>query len=163
MLAAGSFASVGRASLALALAAPVLGLANTDPLTWWGGRRWGRSMLEAILPKDANAERTLARSAGLPGGGGWTVVAAHFLPVPSLLLYAMAGWTRMPFWRFALLDLVGPLAYAGMVVGLGYEIGHPAVTVATTVSHYTLGRTAPRLIEQTWRPRHAPRRFTLRD
>jgi membrane protein DedA with SNARE-associated domain len=128
--------------LALALTAPVLGLANTDPLTWWGGRRWGRSMLEAILPKDAKADLRITRAERWFGRwGGGTVVAAHFLPVPSLLLYAMAGWTRMPFWRFAVLDLVGTLAYAGMVVGLGYGIGHPAVTVVTAVSRYALGAT----------------------
>jgi membrane protein DedA with SNARE-associated domain len=142
MVAAGSFARVGRASLALALAAPVLGLANTDPLTWWGGRRWGRSMLERLLPRDARAERRDARAERwFVRWGGWTIVTAHFLPVPSLLLYAMAGWTRMPFWRFAVLDLLGTFAYAGMVVGLGYAIGHPAVSVVTTISHYALGAT----------------------
>jgi membrane protein DedA with SNARE-associated domain len=76
--------------------------------------------------------------------GGWTIVTAHFLPVPSLLLYAMAGWTRMPFWRVAvldLLDLLGALAYAAVVVGVGYAIGHAAVSVVTTISHYALGAT----------------------
>jgi membrane protein DedA with SNARE-associated domain len=94
-------------------------------------------MLEAIVPRDASTERRIARAERwFARWGGWTIAAAHFLPVPSLLLDAMAGRTRMPCWRFAVLDHVGTLAYAGMVVGLGYEIGHPAVAVVTTVSHY---------------------------
>ena len=95
--------------------------------------------------------------------GGWTIVTAHFLPVPSLLLYAMAGWTRMPFWRFAVLDLLGTLAFAGMVVGLGYAIGHPAVSVVTTISHYALGATLALVVGlsaiSVWRQR----RHRLRD
>jgi membrane protein implicated in regulation of membrane protease activity len=44
----------------------------------------------------------------------------------------------MALWRFVLLDLVGALAYAGLVVGLGYAIGHPAAAVVSSVTHYAL-------------------------
>ena len=39
---------------------------------------------------------------------------------------------------FLILDLIGSLMWAGMLAGLGYELGHHAVTVAQTVSHYGL-------------------------
>jgi membrane protein DedA with SNARE-associated domain len=35
-------------------------------------------------------------------------------------------------------DLIGVLAWIGLIVGLGYAIGHPAVQVAKAISHYAL-------------------------
>jgi membrane protein DedA with SNARE-associated domain len=40
--------------------------------------------------------------------------------------------------RFMVFDLVGMLAWIGLIVGLGYAIGHPAVQVAKAISHYAL-------------------------
>ena len=40
--------------------------------------------------------------------------------------------------RFLLFDVVGMLAWIGLIVGLGYAIGHPAVRLAKTISHYGL-------------------------
>jgi uncharacterized membrane protein YjfL (UPF0719 family) len=39
---------------------------------------------------------------------------------------------------FLILDAIGTLAWAGMLAGLGYELGHHAVVVAQTISHYGL-------------------------
>ena len=142
MVAAGALARVGRVSLALAVIAPVLGLANTDPLIWWAGRRWGRSLIARGLPGGPKADLRIARAERwFARWGGWTILAARFLPVPTLLLYAAAGWTGMALWRFAVLDLMGTLAYAGLVVGLGYAIGHPAAAVVTSITHYALALT----------------------
>jgi membrane protein DedA with SNARE-associated domain len=139
MVVAGAFARVGHVSLALALIAPVVGLANMDPFIWWGGRRWGRSLVARTLPTGPKTERTVGRAEQwFARWGGWAILAARFLPVPSPLLYAAAGWTGMALWRFVLLDLIGALAYAGLVVGLGYAIGHPAAAVVSSVTHYAL-------------------------
>jgi membrane protein DedA with SNARE-associated domain len=163
MVVAGAFARVGRASLVLALTAPVLGLANMDPLIWWGGRRWGRSLVARVLPTGPKTERRLGRAEQwFARWGGWAIVAARFLPVPSPLLYAAAGWTGMALWRFLLLDLIGALAYAGLVVGLGYAIGHPATAVVSSVTHYALGVTVALVVVMVavaiWRQRASTRR-----
>jgi membrane protein DedA with SNARE-associated domain len=39
---------------------------------------------------------------------------------------------------FIILDAIGTLLWAGMLVGLGYALGHHAVVVAQTISHYGL-------------------------
>ena len=39
---------------------------------------------------------------------------------------------------FLILDLIGVLLWAGLLAGLGYALGHPAVVAARTVSHYSL-------------------------
>jgi membrane protein DedA with SNARE-associated domain len=44
----------------------------------------------------------------------------------------------MSFTRFVVFDLVGLLSWIGLIVGLGYAIGHPAVEVAKAISHYAL-------------------------
>ncbi len=35
-------------------------------------------------------------------------------------------------------DLLGMLSWSGLIVGLGYAVGHPAVKVAKAISHYAL-------------------------
>jgi len=40
--------------------------------------------------------------------------------------------------RFMIFDLLGMLSWIGLIVGLGYAIGHPAVQVAKAISHYGL-------------------------
>jgi membrane protein DedA with SNARE-associated domain len=66
------------------------------------------------------------------------VLLAPFLPLPSPLVYAVAGWAGMSWVTFVILDLISELAWVGMLVGLGYALGHHAVVVAETISHYGL-------------------------
>ena len=40
--------------------------------------------------------------------------------------------------RFMAFDLLGMLSWVGLIVGLGYAVGHPAVQVAKAISHYGL-------------------------
>jgi membrane protein DedA with SNARE-associated domain len=65
-------------------------------------------------------------------------VIAYFQPVPNVLIYAAAGWTRMRLRTFLALDLIGCLLWIGFCVGLGYAIGQSAVDVAKGVSRYAL-------------------------
>ena len=44
----------------------------------------------------------------------------------------------MSFRRFIVFDLLGMLSWIGLIVGLGYAIGHPAVQVAKAISRYGL-------------------------
>jgi membrane protein DedA with SNARE-associated domain len=62
----------------------------------------------------------------------------RFLPIPGAIVYIIAGWAGMRLVTFILLDLAGTLLRAGMLAGLGYALGHHAVAVAQTISHYGL-------------------------
>ena len=68
----------------------------------------------------------------------WAIVFAYFLPVPSALIYAAAGWTGMSLRRFLLLDVIGTALWIITNVGLGYFIGQSAVNVAKGISRYGL-------------------------
>jgi membrane-associated protein len=40
--------------------------------------------------------------------------------------------------RFLAFDVLGMIVWIGLIVGLGYAVGHPAVQVAKAISHYAL-------------------------
>ncbi len=142
MIAAGAFARIGRTSLVLALAAPVAGLAAFDPFWWWAGRRYGEGIMRWLAQMDPRAGRGVQRGLGIfQRYGGWALVFAYYLPAPNTVLYAAAGWARIGFLRFALLDLAGTLLRIVVVVGLGYGLGRRAAHAATLISHYALAAT----------------------
>src|SRR5450432_1222105 len=139
MASGGAFARVGEASLVLVVLAPLATLLFATPFFWWAGRLWGPKAAAALGGGHPNAERWAQRSgAHLERFGGLAVALAPFLPVPSSFIYAAAGWTGMSLRRFVVFDVVGMLAWIGVIVGLGYAVGHPAVQVAKAISHYAL-------------------------
>jgi membrane-associated protein len=139
MASGGAFARVGEASLVLAVLAPLPTLLFATPFFWWAGRLWGPKAAATLGGGHPNAEKWAQRSgAHLERFGGLAVALAPFLPVPSSFVYAAAGWTGMSFRRFMVFDVVGMLSWIGLIVGLGYAVGHPAVQVAKAISHYAL-------------------------
>jgi membrane-associated protein len=139
MASGGAFARVGEASLVLAVLAPLPTLLFATPFFWWAGRLWGPKAAATLGGGHPNAEKWAQRSgAHLERFGGLAVALAPFLPVPSSFVYAAAGWTGMSFRRFMVFDLVGMLSWIGLIVGLGYAVGHPAVQLAKAISHYAL-------------------------
>jgi membrane-associated protein len=139
MAAGGAFARVGEASLVLAVLAPLPTLLFATPFFWWAGRLWGPKVASTLVGGHPSAEKWALRSgAHLERFGGLAVTLAPFLPLPSALIYAAAGWTGMSLRRFLIFDIVGMLSWIGLIVGLGYAVGHPAVRVAKEISHYGL-------------------------
>jgi membrane-associated protein len=139
MVAGGAFARVGRASLALAVLAPLITLMMSDPFLWWAGRLWGPDVVELVAGRGAGARRGTQRAIRLvERWRSWGIVLAYPLPIPSPIIYAAAGWTGMSLARFLMLDVIGTFLWIGLIVGLGYALGHPAVHVAHTISHYSL-------------------------
>jgi len=109
------------------------------PFLWWAGRLWGPKAAAVLGGGNPKAEKWAQRSgAHLERFGGLAVTLAPFLPVPSSFIYAAAGWTGMSLRRFMAFDFLGMLAWIGVIVGLGYAVGHPAVQVAKAISHYAL-------------------------
>ncbi|MDQ2894484.1 MAG: VTT domain-containing protein [Actinomycetota bacterium] len=139
MASSGAFARVGEVSLVLAVLAPLPTLLFATPFFWWAGRLWGPKAAATLAGGHPKAEKWAQRSgAHLERFGGLAVALAPYLPVPSSFIYAAAGWTGMSFRRFMVFDLLGMLSWIGLIVGLGYAIGHPAVQVAKAISHYGL-------------------------
>lgn len=139
MVAGGAFARVGQASLALALLAPLPTLVMADPLLLWAGRLWGPRVARYLGGHGPGGRRRTDRAVGsLQRYGSGAVILARLLPIPSPLIFAAAGWNGMSLRRFMVLDLAGTSLWVGLVVGLGYAIGHPAVHIAHQITRYGL-------------------------
>jgi membrane-associated protein len=134
-----AFARVGHGSLAVVLLAAIPGLMKFDLIYWWAGRLWGERIILLLSGRRKHGPKFMAR---VHKWGRWftwpAVVIAPFLPLPNAIIYAVAGWAGMSWVTFLILDLIGSLAWAGVLAGLGYELGHHAVVVAQEISRYGL-------------------------
>lgn len=138
IVSAAAFAHVGHGSLAVVMLAAVFGLMKFDLLYWWAGRMWGERIILLLSGRRKSGPRFIARVHRWGRRFTWpAVVIAPFLPFTPIV-YAVAGWAGMSVVTFLILDLVGTLLWAGMLAGLGYALGHHAVVVAQTISHYGL-------------------------
>ena len=139
IVSAAAFARVGQGSIPVVMLAAVFGLMKFDLLYWWAGRLWGERIILLLAGRRKHGPKFIARVRRWGRKFTWPMVlVTPFLPLPNPIIYAVAGWAGMSWVTFLVLDLISELAWAGMLVGLGYSLGHHAVVVAQTVSRYGL-------------------------
>jgi membrane protein DedA with SNARE-associated domain len=143
IVSAAAFARVGHGTLVVVLLASIPGLMKFDLIYWWAGRLWGEKVLNLFAGRSERQRRRGQRFvARVNRWGRWftwpAVILAMFLPVPSAIIYAVAGFTGMSWVTFLILDAIGSLSWAGLLAGLGWALGQHAVSVAQTVSKYGL-------------------------
>ncbi len=139
IISAAAFARVGHGTLVVVLLAALVGLIKFDPFFWWAGRRWGERVIALLSGRRNRGARYMNRVHRWGRKFTWpAVVIAPFLPLPSAIIYVIAGWAGMRLVTFIILDAIGLLMWAGMLAGLGYALGHHAVVVAQSISHYGL-------------------------
>lgn len=146
LIAAGAYVHVGRLSLLPLLPAALVGLMKFDVLYWWAGTLWGPRVSEVLTGGAASTGRWRRwigwwqrRLSGVVSRfTPLAVVLAPFLPIPSALLYAAAGWEGMGLGWFLLFDACGELLWAGLLLWLGYALGERAVRVVEAISEYGL-------------------------
>jgi membrane protein DedA with SNARE-associated domain/rhodanese-related sulfurtransferase len=121
LLAMGTLIGLGRYSLApsavLSLTASVL--ADT---VWFGiGQRRGQSVLKLLcrvsLEPDSCVSGTRFWFRRL---GAWVLVIAKFFPGLSTIAPPMAGFSRMPWWKFLIADTAGSALWTGTFLGAGF-------------------------------------------
>ncbi|MBO0819361.1 MAG: VTT domain-containing protein [Nocardiopsaceae bacterium] len=153
IVAASAFARVGRGSLAVVVLLAIPGLMKFDLLYWWAGRLWGERVVLLLSGQRKRGAIYLERVHRWGPRFSWpAIVLASVLPVPSTIIYVIAGTVGMSMVTFLILDVIGSLLWIGMLAGLGYALGQHAVNVAQTISHYglwiTLGLIAIVLLAQ---------------
>ena len=137
IISAAAFARTGHGTMAVVLLAAIPGLVKFDALFWWAGRLWGERFI-MVLPGSRRVARHMARIQQAGRGFTWpTMVISAFLPIPRAIIFVIAGWAGMRLVTFLILDVIGALLWTGLLAGLGYSLGHHAVVVAQTVSHYS--------------------------
>ena len=142
MITGGAFARTGHASLTLAILAGIIGLGFLDVFYWWGGRRYGNRILAFYTQRNPRYQKWVVRSEKLLARwGGLVLVVQYFQPIPGVLIYLGCGASGMSIWTWFLCNTIGCALWVGLMVGLGYAIGEPAVHVAKSISHYALWST----------------------
>src|SRR6516165_10704647 len=138
IISAAAFARVGHGTLAVVLLAAIPGLMKFDILYWWAGRLWGERFIVA-LPGSRRVAKYLGRVQQAGPKFTWpAMVLSSFLPIPRAIIFVVVGWAGMRVVTFFILDAISVLLWAGLLAGLGYTLGHPAVVAAKTISHYSL-------------------------
>ncbi len=139
IISAAAFVRVGHGSLVIVLLAAIPGLMKFDVLYWWAGRLWGERLIAILSGRRNRGGKYMGRVQRWGRKFTWpAVIVAPFLPIPTAIIYVVVGWAGMRLVTFLILDVIGSLLWAGMLAGLGYELGHHAVVVAQAISHYGL-------------------------
>ena len=140
IVAAGAFAHIAsKLQLTVVIAAGLPGLMKFDLLFWWAGVLWGHRIVE-LLARHSRHAAAFARQAEQRGSGfaATGVLLSAFLPVPTPLVYAAAGWAGLRLIPFIVFDLIGSAAWAALLAVLGYMLGTSGVAAANLVSRYAL-------------------------
>ena len=104
-----------------------------------GGPLWGERLIAILSGRRNRGGKYMGRVQRWGRKFTWpAVIVAPFLPIPTAIIYVVVGWPGMRLVTFLILDAIGTLLWAGLLAGLGYELGHHAVVVAQTISHYGL-------------------------
>jgi membrane protein DedA with SNARE-associated domain len=139
IVAAAAFARVGHGTLLVVMLAAIPGLMKFDLLFWWAGRLWGEGAVALLGSRRNRGVRYINRVKRWGRKFTWpAIVVAQFIPIPNAIIYIVAGWAGVGLVTFLILDLIGTMLWAGMLVGLGYALGHHAVVVAQAISRYGL-------------------------
>ena len=139
IISAAAFVRVGHGSLVIVLLAAIPGRKKFDWLYWWAGRLWGERLIAILSGRRNRGGKYMDRVQRWGWKFTWpAVIVAPFLPIPTAIIYVVAGWAGMRLVTFLILDAIGSLLWAGLLAGLGYELGHRAVVVAQSISHYGL-------------------------
>ena len=139
IISAAAFVRVGHGTLVVVLLAAIPGLMKFDVLYWWAGRLWGERLILLLSGKRNRGTKYMDRVQRWGRKFTWpAVLAAPFLPIPTAIIYVVVGWAGMRLVTFLILDVIGSLGWAGLLAGLGYALGHHAVVVAQSISHYGL-------------------------
>ena len=139
IISAAAFVRVGHGTLVVVLLAAIPGLMKFDVLYWWAGRLWGERLILLLSGKRNRGAKYMDRVQRWGRKFTWpAVLVAPFLPIPTAIIYVVVGWAGMRLVTFLILDVIGSLGWAGLLAGLGYALGHHAVVVAQSISHYGL-------------------------
>jgi len=148
IISAAAFARVGHGTVAVVLLAAIPGLMKFHPLFWWAGRLWGERIIAMLGGRRNRGSRYMGHVQRWGRKFTWpAVVIANFLPIGAIM-YVIAGWDGMSLVTFLILDLIGSLLWAGMLAGLGWELGHHAVVVAQSISQKMLNKKKDKLISE---------------
>ena len=139
VISAAAYARTGHGSLVVAILAAYPGMMKFDLVWWWAGRLWGEKLILLISGRRSHGPKAMERVRKWGARFTWpAVVVCPFLPIPTSIVYAVVGWAGMSLATFIVLDFIGTSLWVGLLIGLGWGLGHHGVVVAQAISKYSL-------------------------
>jgi membrane protein DedA with SNARE-associated domain len=130
----GVYAGQGRLSVLAVAAAAIAGAVAGDAVGYLVGRRWGRWLLDSTLGRFVKVEHLDRAQLALARRGGWSVFLGRFTVVLRVMIPGLAGMSGMAYPKFALANVTGGVAWALVMVLIGYVAGNSWHTLAHLVS-----------------------------
>ncbi|MGW2326193.1 DedA family protein [Streptomyces sp. NPDC001700] len=108
-----------------AIAGAVIG----DSIGYLIGRRGGQPLLAWLarkFPKHFGAEQVATAERSFQKWGMWAVFVGRFIALLRIFAGPLAGVLRMPYWKFAIANVLGGIVWAGGTTAVIYSVGKVA-------------------------------------
>jgi membrane protein DedA with SNARE-associated domain/rhodanese-related sulfurtransferase len=121
LIVAGALLTSGMSGLAALVATGAVAAIIADTAWYLAGRRYGTRVLKILCSVSLSPDSCVRQTENMfLRFGPASMMFAKFIPGFASVSTAMAGATRLPYWKFLFFDLIGALAWVGVGVGLGY-------------------------------------------
>jgi membrane protein DedA with SNARE-associated domain/rhodanese-related sulfurtransferase len=143
LVVAGGLTVGGQLSFVAVVLAAVLGNILGDGVWFLAGRRWGYRVMRLLCRISLSPDSCVRRSESILGRwGGWSLIAAKFVPGVSVVAPPMAGALGMSNLRFLAYETVAALIWTLICLFVG-RIFHAAIQdVLAVISDIGLGALA---------------------
>jgi membrane protein DedA with SNARE-associated domain len=127
LVAAGVFAASGHYSIVEVIVVASIAAIIGDNVGYWLGRKLGRGFLQRYGVIKRFSDRVLPRAERFfDRHGGKAIFLARFTAGLRVAGAWIAGFARMPWWRFLLWNAAGGIVWAAAVALVAYYFGHAA-------------------------------------
>jgi len=123
LFAAGTFAGIGALSLWVILPLLMMAAILGDTFNYWIGRKYGLKVYRRFQGKILKPEYLEKTQAFYRKHGARTIVLARFVPIVRTLAPFVAGVGEMPYRTFLRYNIVGGIAWVGLLTLAGYFLG----------------------------------------
>jgi len=123
MLFGGFLAGQGKTTLFAVIVAGVAGNLVGSWIAYWVGLKKGRDWALQWHWLHITPERLDKADRWFERYGSWAVLIARMLPIIRTFISFPAGVSRMPFWRFTVLTIIGCIPWVTLLAWLGLLVG----------------------------------------
>jgi membrane protein DedA with SNARE-associated domain len=123
MLFGGFLAGQGKTTLFAVIVAGVAGNLVGSWIAYWVGLKKGRDWALQWHWLHITPERLDKADRWFDRYGSWAVLIARMLPIIRTFISFPAGVSRMPFWRFTVLTIIGCIPWVTLLAWLGLLVG----------------------------------------